>query len=275
MPKKRAAAQPDVDVASMKVAELKAALQTLGLETSGKKAVLAERLTAANATSAPPASASSASASSSPSPPAAPSLDSAVDEAFAAITAEVLAGEARSRHSLGSRKQRSRGTDSLARRAAARLESDESKQIMSRSVLQRAERSAVDAPAPAPRVARWSGIETTKMTEAVRQDLDILRMRNFINPKKHYKANDHKWRPTEFQVGRVIVGAHEYYSALGGSRGRRNGSLLDGLESDDMFRDYAKRKFRETNVQNSSGSLRGSRGGNKGKKRHGKKGKKH
>ena len=40
----------------------------------------------------------------------------------------------------------------------------------------------------------------TAMTEEVKQDVELVKLRNFLDRKRHYKGSDHKWKPTTFQA---------------------------------------------------------------------------
>jgi hypothetical protein len=57
---------------------------------------------------------------------------------------------------------------------------------------------------------KWFGMQAPVMTDAVKRDLSLLRMRNFIDPKRFYKGNDHKRKlPKHFQIGTYIESAFE------------------------------------------------------------------
>jgi len=47
---------------------------------------------------------------------------------------------------------------------------------------------------------KWFNMAATEMTPEVKRDLQILNMRNFIDPKRHYKKSSSKDLPKFFQV---------------------------------------------------------------------------
>jgi hypothetical protein len=104
-------------------------------------------------------------------------------------------------------------------------------------------------PAPPP---SFFDFKPTVMTGAVRRDLEVLRMRTFINPKRHYKGSDHKWDPKQFQIGKVIVPAQEYYTS-GHSKKQLKRGAMDSLKSDVSMMPYLKRKFLEVQDKAQSG----------------------
>jgi hypothetical protein len=46
----------------------------------------------------------------------------------------------------------------------------------------------------------WFDMPAPEMTEELKRDLNILRMRNVLDPKRHYKKNNSKKLPKYFQV---------------------------------------------------------------------------
>lgn len=48
--------------------------------------------------------------------------------------------------------------------------------------------------------ANWFNLPATEMTEERRRDLEILQMRDALDPKRHYKSNDRTVLPKYFQV---------------------------------------------------------------------------
>ena len=50
------------------------------------------------------------------------------------------------------------------------------------------------------------------MTEDVKRDLRLLRLRGTFDPKRHYKSFDHKKFPRHFQIGTVVESAADFHS---------------------------------------------------------------
>jgi len=48
---------------------------------------------------------------------------------------------------------------------------------------------------------KWFNMPATEIPEERKHDLEVLRMRKALDPKRFYKANDLKTAPKYFQVG--------------------------------------------------------------------------
>lgn len=60
----------------------------------------------------------------------------------------------------------------------------------------------------------WFDLPKTELTAEFRRDLQLLRMRSVLDPKRHYKKENGKAEPPEFsQVGTIIEGPTEFFSA--------------------------------------------------------------
>jgi len=60
----------------------------------------------------------------------------------------------------------------------------------------------------------WFNLPRTEMTPELRRDLQLLKMRNVLDPKRHYKKSDAKSDVPAFsQVGAIIEGPTEFYSS--------------------------------------------------------------
>ena len=74
------------------------------------------------------------------------------------------------------------------------------------------------------------------------KDLEIVKMRNYLNPKRFYKANDSKTLPTRFQFGTIISGQFERNSETL-TRAERKNTIAESLMHDRKTRKYTKRVF--------------------------------
>ncbi|TDH73992.1 hypothetical protein CCR75_003634 [Bremia lactucae] len=91
---------------------------------------------------------------------------------------------------------------------------------------------------------RWLNFTSHEMTDEARCDLALLRMRNYLDPKKFYKSSDHaRTLPKQFQRGQVIEGAQEFYSARLAKRQRRQ-TFTDEVMADDAVVQYTQRVAR-------------------------------
>ncbi|PLN74480.1 Fcf2 pre-rRNA processing-domain-containing protein [Aspergillus taichungensis] len=59
----------------------------------------------------------------------------------------------------------------------------------------------------------WFNMPKTELTPELKRDLQILRMRSVLDPKRHYKKENSKAQPPKYlQVGTVLEGPTEFFS---------------------------------------------------------------
>ncbi|KAF4032049.1 Fcf2 pre-rRNA processing [Phytophthora infestans] len=88
---------------------------------------------------------------------------------------------------------------------------------------------------------RWFNFESEEITDDARRDFALLRMRNYLDPKKFYKSSDHsRALPKHFQMGVVIEGAHEFHSARLTKKQRRK-TFTDEIMADEAIVQYTHR----------------------------------
>ena len=58
----------------------------------------------------------------------------------------------------------------------------------------------------------WFDLPAQTLTEDVKRDLRLLRLRGAFDPKRHYKSFDHKKFPRHFQIGTVVESAADFHS---------------------------------------------------------------
>ena len=58
----------------------------------------------------------------------------------------------------------------------------------------------------------WFDLPAQTLTEDVKRDLRLLRLRGTFDPKRHYKSFDHKKFPRHFQIGTVVESAADFHS---------------------------------------------------------------
>lgn len=92
----------------------------------------------------------------------------------------------------------------------------------------------------------WYNLSKPIMTDEMKQELKVLKMRQYIDPKKFYKkspidVNDY------FEVGTVVSHAKDYYTApnkkVKGNKEDLN--FVDDLLQDREYKKYAKRRYKE------------------------------
>ena len=60
--------------------------------------------------------------------------------------------------------------------------------------------------------SKWFNLPATQITDEVKRDLRLLRLRGVMDPKRFYKSADHTKFPKYFQFGTVVEGPTEFYS---------------------------------------------------------------
>lgn len=94
-------------------------------------------------------------------------------------------------------------------------------------------------------------------------DLKLLKMRGYLDPKKHYKKSNMKETPQYFQVslkhtinkkvGTIVESAADFYSSRIPKKERKT-HWIDELVADEELRKYTKRKVEELAKKKSSGN---------------------
>ncbi|EQC27561.1 hypothetical protein, variant [Saprolegnia diclina VS20] len=93
---------------------------------------------------------------------------------------------------------------------------------------------------------KWFNMTSNEMTDEAKRDMQLIKMRNYLDPKRFYKSSDHKKGnlPKVFQVGTVIEGAAEYKSNRL-TRKERQQTFTEEIMHDQAIRSYTKRKFND------------------------------
>lgn len=92
----------------------------------------------------------------------------------------------------------------------------------------------------------WFDLGKPVMTDELKQELNILKMRQYTNPKKFFKKT-----PIDiddyFGIGKVVSHASEYYTSPNTKAKGKSDELnfVDELLKDSNYKKYAKRKYRE------------------------------
>eukprot|EP00475_Leptophrys_vorax_P034046 TRINITY_DN5446_c0_g1_i1.p1 TRINITY_DN5446_c0_g1~~TRINITY_DN5446_c0_g1_i1.p1 ORF type:complete len:291 (+),score=109.46 TRINITY_DN5446_c0_g1_i1:90-875(+) len=98
----------------------------------------------------------------------------------------------------------------------------------------------------------WFNMKTMADQEGSNEALELLRLRTFLDPKKHFKKDTKLEKgqfPKVFQFGTVVAGAHEFYSSRL-SKKERAPSILDEILKDKDKLRFVKRKFQEIRKKN-------------------------
>ena len=99
----------------------------------------------------------------------------------------------------------------------------------------------------------WYNLPKTNLTPELKRDLQLLRMRDTIDPKRFYKKDNKKPQVPEYsQVGTIIQGPTEYFSATLSNKERKRTfveEVLAGETSTGRF----KSKYNEIQTAKTSG----------------------
>lgn len=91
---------------------------------------------------------------------------------------------------------------------------------------------------------KWYGLPATEVTDEVRNDLEILKMRSVLDPKRFYKKNDLNVLPKYFQIGKVLSSPLDYYNDRCTKKEKKK-SLVDQLLADAEFNKLNKKRYKE------------------------------
>jgi hypothetical protein len=111
---------------------------------------------------------------------------------------------------------------------------------------------------------KWWELPEQEITPEVRRELEIIKMRNFLNPKRFYKANDSKRLPSRFQFGTIISGAFES-TKQDMTRAERRETIAGELMADRRTRKYTRRVFNAVQEERRPPPKKRRKGGGKGR----------
>ncbi|KAL6941907.1 hypothetical protein ACO0QE_003068 [Hanseniaspora vineae] len=90
---------------------------------------------------------------------------------------------------------------------------------------------------------KWFHIGKTEMTPQIKRDLLVIKHRQALDPKRHYKKD--KWAlPKNFQVGTLVEDKSEFYSSRINKK-QRSSTILGSLINENDTNKYFKRKYAE------------------------------
>ncbi|EPX71406.1 rRNA processing protein Fcf2 [Schizosaccharomyces octosporus yFS286] len=98
----------------------------------------------------------------------------------------------------------------------------------------------------------WFDMPATELTESVKRDIQLLRMRNVLDPKRHYRRENTKHMPKYFQTGTIVEGPQDYFSGRIANR-ERQPTITDELVHNTERRNYFKKKYLEIQKTKMSG----------------------
>ncbi|XP_046970489.1 deoxynucleotidyltransferase terminal-interacting protein 2 [Vanessa cardui] len=90
----------------------------------------------------------------------------------------------------------------------------------------------------------WFNMKAPEISEELKNDLQVLKMRSALDPKHFYKKNDMEVLPKYFQVGRIMDSAVDHVNERL-TRKQRKRTMVDELLADAEFQKYNKKKYKE------------------------------
>ncbi|KAJ5752338.1 Fcf2 pre-rRNA processing [Penicillium odoratum] len=86
------------------------------------------------------------------------------------------------------------------------------------------------APEKATAGPQWFDLPKTELTTELKRDLQLLRMRSVLDPKRHYKKENGKAKLPEFsQVGTIIEGPTEFFSGRIAKKDRKKTFVAEAM----------------------------------------------
>ncbi|PAV66849.1 hypothetical protein WR25_00358 [Diploscapter pachys] len=87
----------------------------------------------------------------------------------------------------------------------------------------------------------WFDMPATELTDERKMDLQILQMRNAIDPLAHYRKPDRTALPKYFQFGKIVDSPVDFYSSRVPKKQRKK-SIVDELLDDDKLHGKMKQR---------------------------------
>ncbi|KAI0603324.1 Fcf2 pre-rRNA processing-domain-containing protein [Biscogniauxia sp. FL1348] len=100
--------------------------------------------------------------------------------------------------------------------------------------------------------ALWFNLPKTEMTPEVKRHLQLLRMRDVLDPKRHYKKDTSKSLPEFSVMGTIMEGPTDFYSSRLTKKEKKRTFVEEVLEAEDTTRRF-KRKYNEIQAVKTSG----------------------
>ncbi|KAI0165758.1 Fcf2 pre-rRNA processing-domain-containing protein [Xylariaceae sp. FL1272] len=99
---------------------------------------------------------------------------------------------------------------------------------------------------------KWFNLPKTDLTPELRKDLQLLKMRDVLDPKRFYKKDNSRGVPEFSQVGTFIPGPTDYFNSRMTKKERKRTLLEDVLGTEDMNKKF-KSKYGEIQAAKTSG----------------------
>ncbi|XP_069555101.1 deoxynucleotidyltransferase terminal-interacting protein 2 [Brachyistius frenatus] len=90
----------------------------------------------------------------------------------------------------------------------------------------------------------WFNMKAPEMCQELKGDLQVLKMRGSMDPKRFYKKNDREGFPKYFQVGTVVDSAVDFYHSRVPKKQRKR-TMVEELLADAEFRHNNKKRYQQ------------------------------
>lgn len=90
------------------------------------------------------------------------------------------------------------------------------------------------------------------MTPQIKREIQMIKLRNVLDPHKHFKKDDSRELPKYFQMGTIVEGSTEFHSARINRKDRKK-SFVDEIMSSKDNRARFTKKYNEIQVAKRSG----------------------
>ncbi|KAK5134889.1 hypothetical protein LTR08_005979 [Meristemomyces frigidus] len=101
----------------------------------------------------------------------------------------------------------------------------------------------------------WFNLPKTNLTPQLKRDLQLLKMRNVLDPHRHYKKDGGKMQAPEYsQVGTIVEGPTEFFTGRIENKQRKK-TLVDEVLAGEQQTGRFKKKYGELQVQKTSGKM--------------------
>jgi len=105
----------------------------------------------------------------------------------------------------------------------------------------------------------WFRLPTQEITDEVKADLRVLRLRAAFDTKRFYKKDDSTKFPTQFHVGRVVEHAADFYSSRL-TKKQRKATMAEEVMHDEYLSAVRKKRFNKIQEEATYWSNKASKG---------------
>ncbi|XP_013869675.1 deoxynucleotidyltransferase terminal-interacting protein 2 [Austrofundulus limnaeus] len=90
----------------------------------------------------------------------------------------------------------------------------------------------------------WFNMKAPELTQELKGDLKVLKMRGSLDPKRFYKKNDRDGFPKYFQIGTVVDNSADFYHSQIPKKERKR-TMVEELLADADFRHKNKKRYQQ------------------------------